>query len=198
MSSSLGSVCCILISPIKYQTGIGHPCFPRHNLGKKPGLVLIRQPFVNVRTCSGPAAMETRAWAEASVSGWSRKVPFTLRQGVFSGRCSRIQQLSSCASLPAGEGEGENPARAGPSAATPGTDGCGRGWRVPQAACVLPTCCILQWRRRNLERRAARELNRCVSYLCCAVLFVPSLMLLQCCHLFQHPAEQECKLEEAV
>lgn len=142
MSSSLRSVCCILISPIKYETGIRHHCSPRHKLGRKPGLVLIKQPLVDVRTCSGLAAMETRAWAGASISGRSRKVPFTLRQGMFSRSCSRIQQLSSHASLPAGEEEGNNPARAGPSAATPRTDGCGRDWQV-QAACVLlATCCV--------------------------------------------------------
>lgn len=60
LSSSLESMCHILISPMKYKADIGWPSSLRHKLGRKSsGLVVIKQSFVNVRVRSGLAAMET-------------------------------------------------------------------------------------------------------------------------------------------
>lgn len=151
LSPSLESMCHNLISPIKCKADIGWPCSLRHRLGKKSGLVLIKQPFV-VHILSGLAAVETLRLGLQPVL-WNRegRCPFLPRQGVFVARCSRrIQQLSSLLLIPPTSywrgKSGDDQTRAGPSCSLcSDTDSSDKDWQVPVPSCQCGA--FLQWGR---------------------------------------------------
>lgn len=182
LSSSLESMCHILISPIKRKADIGRPCSPRHKLGRKSsGPVLIKQPFVNVnvRIPSGLAAMETlRLGLEPVLLNRGGRCPLLLRWGIFAVRCSRIQQLGSLSLiLPAywrGK-SGSDLTAAGPSSSLPFAVtliAVTRTGRSPGSLC--PSANVLHFSSEegegSLEKRAAKELNQLTSSLLRAVL----------------------------